>query len=1018
MRIWMYSKVNKNFTIENFKSVFKHTIEDGPSYAEYVKKIRSAAHIISVSSYVFEEIKDHVKELLELKKEWPTIKEGIAYGYDDFLHEQYLIHWKEDCDDFCWAFKPTSVDIDYENMFSRTLNEMLDEHPVNLIEPDSNEIATWFTDSSSFDEKSKRNVTHRTLTRNLILEGKKPFESTMNFRFSRTKIQVSPANTRDSWESTPNTLYTIKRISHKIRQIVREMPNSTMGLSSEESIRRRRVLSKRQIFLMLDLKKCGLTFPHRLLKLTADCIRSRYPNDSDIPYIEGYLNSRVYDKGDWYTPRRGTGLGNANEITTLVLCVIGRIFEKMDPTLRSSLFFNDDGVFCVESGKPIEILQMLDLLYTKLGFIINYKKFIISHSNVFCEDYYRTEEYNLDYSKRQLLIVPIAGVFFQSTPAKAKSFCSSMHNNLLGTGYSLNSLLPLLEDLYPEFFGIDRFLPYHFGGWRDLSNTSFSDSVRFVIEMRSFLGPRLEGYYPMISRWVSYLVSISNIEAKILAGKGKIPYSKSVDNPYMEALLPNKSDEADMFYMLTGIQNPEKQEISLKEILNFRGLKNAKPRLSLGLAMKEHYARKSIMVRFKKIFNTDLKTIGTIPRNAYGAYMVLRYLRGSLATPGNISIPKVFFDRHIKLDPRFTFNRRTIISTPFRKEGPRNDDPRALNKTLESYTAGYLLEGANPYILLDYFKRAMNGHIKSNVPIIRSTFVCPMPIIYRGFCANRMLLQLDYQTKYACMPISVIDSKLVTPDMRFAEFADPIEFLYGPSPVWNKLRSVNKFFRPWILENLKHIPKSKGIDIRLGLSIILDSLKEYEEIFAGINIEATDNREYLNFYQEKVQHDLLDSMFGYRTVDQLMEETRAEIESGAFYDEPADTYTDYISLYREVTEGIEIPEEIKEEEKKRSSPSSSEERFNNFNPDDQDDEYKEDPSPTDSEERFKNFDPDNCDYEEYSSDHERSIPVINENARQFEDEILNEFDALLEDDSINESLSEVRSLSKNRKSEQ
>jgi hypothetical protein len=171
----------------------------------------------------------------------------------------------ETVDDLKWAYEPLEIDEGALVEFRGILREVLTKWKVSdLQRPAQHSTASWTSDSTCFDEDPTERTIHRNIVRDKLKSGSKhPFgRITDKFRFRRSIIPVAPGNFRDSWEPNFDTLFSIRSISHVMRQIVQPIPYSTMYDSTIAYRRKKKILEKEDsLYLMLDYKSLPLLYP-------------------------------------------------------------------------------------------------------------------------------------------------------------------------------------------------------------------------------------------------------------------------------------------------------------------------------------------------------------------------------------------------------------------------------------------------------------------------------------------------------------------------------------------------------------------------------------------------------------------------------------------------------------------------------------------------------------------------------------------------------------------------------------
>ena len=181
--------------------------------------------------------------------------------------------------------------------------------------------------------------------------------------FTRVLTYVSPGNLRDTFipdQPTMRILTEIECICDSFIKLIPEIRIGKQGIPIKES----------PYYLMLDLKKFGLTFPHELLLDTLDAIGITLSVDVSY-YKECIQNMIVFKDGNLYKMRRGFGLGNLNKLSTIAHYLIAKEFNV------NFLVYSDDIVYCLDDYDD-HVLNRFIQVYEAYGLIVNRKKTCLS----------------------------------------------------------------------------------------------------------------------------------------------------------------------------------------------------------------------------------------------------------------------------------------------------------------------------------------------------------------------------------------------------------------------------------------------------------------------------------------------------------------------------------------------------------------------------------------------------------------------------------------------------------------
>jgi hypothetical protein len=439
---------------------------EGPEFAKYCKKSIENGFILHHQVY-------------------PSPIEGYK-RFDsmiEYFPHSYLIHWKEKSDDIKYSFLPTKAQTPkMEKIFKDALRSILPN------ECRFSEYSKCFQDtfklSSSLLPQSSKTVPHA--LQNWSSTPSFPKE----FRTKRAVIPIEPANYRDAVILEPDGLLLVTTLNYKVREILKRVKGSLMGLND--------VALSRRIEKMLDLaskgysygrdyKKEGLARPRFLISWTLDILQERFPNEFDFAFalekwsllldedIEGVgkANEVVY-------PPRGTGLGMANELTTLISCTLAEIvfskLERHDRKIRNKIKFgvwNDDSGF---TG-PLDDLMAFFIedmkLHQKLDYIINTDKTQILKGGGWILGLQKSETFKVD--RTYLTRLTLWDKFYAPNISAAKTFVSS-----LNSCDAKDTLEELIAHWGYEFYKEEVNQPILFGGWIHTKSRGMNTTLDYI----------------------------------------------------------------------------------------------------------------------------------------------------------------------------------------------------------------------------------------------------------------------------------------------------------------------------------------------------------------------------------------------------------------------------------------------------------------------------------------------------------------------------------------------------------
>jgi len=919
IRLALYGSLKKYEKTRFFKLGYylKNTIRYGPFFSNWLKKARSFATLLTFSEVVIKDLSEKISDLNKNSPETMFLDPERRYNYDDFLNEQYLIFWDDPTvNDTEWAFKPIEYDSAMEDIFFQACMNILETSKIPIMtDPTTDDTATWVSDSSSFDSDKEINVVHRTKCRQMAFSKADNFgKMTKDFKFKRQIIPVAPANFRDSWAPDFDTLFTIKSISYYMRQIIEDQPYSAM-YDPVKAHKKKSFLRKDDgtLYFIADFKKSALTVPRWLLRKMGEALELVYPEVEAFKYIKYYENLKVLIDGKWVTPPRGVGLGNMNELFTLMQCVFGSIVNRAYGT--DSIFFNDDANYELKNKRWTTQVPFIISLIQSTGNILNLSKCVISKCNVFCEDHITHSGFQYDYSKSQLFIVPFSGVLLQRTTWEAKRFFYSLDRSLVGNPFRFIAKEILKEALIiyvDEFKSLDPYLPYHLGGWFDYSTSNFSCLIEFIINPQKYLWADVErGRIPEIRKWSYFLIMLSLTGKGLLSNKASIPYKgpKIENSVFKEFRFKTFTNFHSYMYDYAQIQKPEDIKQTIDEIINHRGLKGAKPQILAGLAFKEEKRRRLLFVEFKEYKKNFPHTFH---RSMIGLAQVQRAIKEIPDSPDYYSYPEIFLKRYWEVKPSARAKHSLLVR---KREELSSYSPgsirRKMSSTIQSLSEKRWYAGSDPFLFQDIWKRRKTGYLISDKPIIREERYGNPPPNFKSFCPNKALFIAEFQSRTGKCPVEWLEVIDIHSDYNMPDYKDAFDIIL-PSDLrgrWKDLKYRFRRFKSYLryflsLENLIHHHE----------------FKQALEILETIMTEITESQEPSPSFEENLGIEVQDLMYRFSDESVFRSLIRSEYTLDDILDEEYDDYN-----LSELEDSVDIFSEADYEEYAAENDSEEEE---------------------------------------------------------------------------------------------
>jgi hypothetical protein len=455
------------------REILLRCLKEGPSFAKVLSDLWKYSQRKTFSS-------DWEKLISE---DAPMLIESI----DEIFDPKCLIRWDiPDEKDYLLLLEPSpKIDDFLIQTVTDELNEFLDGF-FKIPKRDLIDDLTFFRGSKVFTdiENLKTDVCYR--IKNVITD----LDYTDKLVFLRRLIWKSPDEQRDALICDVNTLHTLNEVSRIISYICKDMEEYKIGgrfdpWSAMSSIK------GLNTYMMVDLKKSGLTFPRELVLTVLKVLKERIPSRAlDLAY-EGYKTNPLLYVDDGNLPKAmtsGLGLGMLNELVTLVMCLIFRIKKKEDffPNDTKGWFIGDDQLIYWPKGNSLktekELIEGWEQTLKDYGFQVHGKKPLIGRYPQFCDHWCKTK---LNTEKRVRQYNILLSFLDGCNIHHAKILFSNVFKKYWGLSAEDNEYA---LDLAQSYWGsesdpdIERFLPIECGGWTQIIRDGLNDFLNMCSE--------------------------------------------------------------------------------------------------------------------------------------------------------------------------------------------------------------------------------------------------------------------------------------------------------------------------------------------------------------------------------------------------------------------------------------------------------------------------------------------------------------------------------------------------------
>lgn len=454
------------------ETIFLGCLSEGPKFAKDLKKYKEHTILDSCALNMMGNI------------DYDYVLEGFG-GYDSIFDVRFLINFKEEVDDYLWSLIPDGeVPADFAEEFRRFIQSNKDVVPIKARIP----LTSSFTFKESVKIKGAK-FSKKGLSSHVSVQANTGFVQTNpeNLHLMRRVIQVSAGNCRDTVVCDPTELHVVKDFN-RVTQLIEDKIKNTVPRDARSSNRISKILEYDGYKIMLDIKKCGLTFPKNMMEVMIDIFIEEYPEyENELRAGKAIIRNKVYMDNDTYIePTRGYCLGLANNMPTILQAFIfNRWKQKYDIEVYDALFFNDDSILAIsrkELGKFNMNLEhfssfMLNTLYDEFSRYNLIMKYVVLMDT----DCYFLEEYHFENHSdtkdilRDLLMV--------NARHKASYEHAQRYVLCVFDEFGLGSM-EQFEKL-PKIYGTyisqkEYYLPEELGGWLNTHSNGENISMKII----------------------------------------------------------------------------------------------------------------------------------------------------------------------------------------------------------------------------------------------------------------------------------------------------------------------------------------------------------------------------------------------------------------------------------------------------------------------------------------------------------------------------------------------------------
>jgi len=242
-----------------------------------------------------------------------------------------------------------------------------------------------------------------------------------HLRYHELHLKVGPGNTRIVWIPDEETHFYNTIITEQVKELIENFPEITSfrNFNFQQWAENQPLNEK---WLMLDIKKCGLTIPHYIIQETLNILQD-FCNIKGARQYGELLNhiEVIREDGSTKIPKRGVGLG-------YLIPVISMSFAAIASSFSSTFLINNDDHLIKLKQKHLDADSIKDVYeyYESFGFIVNKKKTVWAKKPHFCEEIGQTD----DYKKLIIPILTLVDSIYEPTYLIGKSINQSIIDRL------------------------------------------------------------------------------------------------------------------------------------------------------------------------------------------------------------------------------------------------------------------------------------------------------------------------------------------------------------------------------------------------------------------------------------------------------------------------------------------------------------------------------------------------------------------------------------------------------------
>lgn len=475
---WELHIVGRRKRMLGWREILIQNLQEGSSFAERISKL---------ITYTYRS-----KTGIACSKFPEEYLDEDAWGFDYFPSPFHLLPFKGECDDFLIVNKSPPIDKELKDLFQEEGSKYVKKTTVDIFF-DQVDVLSTLTSKAVLIEPNKTAL-------NLTARAAQGFPGTVTNRFvyQEKVIYKCPHEQRACWIpdiSTGNSVRLVKKI---VKMCLKSPADYYFRRPSFSDLQEFLSDGLKTYFIMSDLKKSGLTFPHHLVLWVKELILEKNPH-LDLQVFDGLVKSTVYHEGktSYYEPNVGLGLGMGDPLISWTISILYLIWRKryQDEWVIQGMFWGDDQVIKVipRIGASVTFMDVAEMandwnrFLRSFGLTVHESKPFFSRYGCLLETYPEQMK-GWDCLKRGQWVGSLFWALGCDFIYQAKEYVNAVYRSI----WEHNNVLPwadraINEVIIPywgyEFFPEEVNYPFELGGWTQIIEEGLNQALQLAYQL-------------------------------------------------------------------------------------------------------------------------------------------------------------------------------------------------------------------------------------------------------------------------------------------------------------------------------------------------------------------------------------------------------------------------------------------------------------------------------------------------------------------------------------------------------